>query len=110
MRTYTTKGDRLRRNISVSRYETIRTLLAASMNEEMHVHQMDIMSAYIQGELSNEESKVCKLIKPLYNSKQSGREWYRTFDKYVTNREKNEQWLIHVCICLAKVMTELLCR
>lgn len=64
----------------VSRYETIRTLLAASVNEEMHVHQMDVISAYTQGELSNEiymeqpeqyvqrgeESKVCKLIKSLY--------------------------------------------
>lgn len=83
----------------VSRYETIRTLLAASVNEEMHVHQMDVVSAYIQGELSDEvymeqpemyvqkseESKVCKLIKPLYGLKQSGREWYKTFDKYVTN-------------------------
>ena len=83
----------------VSRYETIRTLLAASVNEEMYVHQMDVVSAYIQGELSDEvymeqpemyvqkgeESKVCKLIKPLYGLKQSGREWYKTFDKYVTN-------------------------
>ena len=38
----------------VSRYETIRTLLAASVNEEMYVHQMDVVSAYIQGELSDE--------------------------------------------------------
>ena len=37
----------------VSRYETIRTLLAASVNEEMYV-QMDVVSAYIQGELSDE--------------------------------------------------------
>lgn len=82
----------------VSRYETIRTLLAASVNEEMHVHQMDVVSAYTQGELSDEvymeqpemyaqkgEEKVCKLLRPLYGLKQSGREWYKTFDKYVTN-------------------------
>lgn len=83
----------------VSRYESIRTLLAASVNEEMYVHQMDVISAYTQGELSDEiymvqpemyvvkkkseESKVCKLIKPLYGLKQSGREWYKTFSKYV---------------------------
>lgn len=83
----------------VTRYETIRTLLAASVNEEMHIHQMDVVSAYTQGKLSDEiymeqpethiqsgeESKVCKLIKPLYGLKQSGREWYKTFDEYVTN-------------------------
>lgn len=28
----------------VSRYETIRTLFAAAMNEEMHVHQMNVIS------------------------------------------------------------------
>lgn len=38
----------------VARYETIRTLLAASVNEGMHVHQMDVVSAYVQGELNEE--------------------------------------------------------
>lgn len=81
----------------VARLETIRTLLAAAVNEEMHVHQMDVVSAYLQGELSDEiymeqpemyvqqgkESKVCKLMKPLYGLKQSGRAWYRKFDKFI---------------------------
>lgn len=67
----------------ITRYETIRTLLAASVNEEMHIHQMDVVSAYTQDKLSDEiymeqpethiqsgeESKVCKLIKPLYGLK-----------------------------------------
>lgn len=35
----------------VARYETIRALLAAAVNEEMYVHQMDVISAYVQGEL-----------------------------------------------------------
>jgi hypothetical protein len=29
----------------VARYEAIRTLLAAAVNEEMYVHQMDVISA-----------------------------------------------------------------
>lgn len=63
----------------VARYETIRTLLAVSAKEEMHVHQMDVTSAYVQGELHDEiymeqpegfvqdenEDRVCKLLKPL---------------------------------------------
>jgi len=82
----------------VARYETIRALLAASVNEEMHVHQMDVISAYVQGELheevfmeqpemfvkGDEEDKVCKLLKPLYGLKQSGREWYKKLDGFIT--------------------------
>lgn len=72
----------------VARYEVIRTLLAAAVNEEMHVHQMDVVWVYVQGELSGEvyieqtemfvmsgQEEVCKLLKPLYDLKQSGREW-----------------------------------
>lgn len=81
----------------VARYEIIRTLLAAAVNEEMHVHQMDVTSAYVQGELHDEvymeqpkmfverryEENVCKLLKPLYGLKQSAREWYNKLDNYI---------------------------
>lgn len=82
----------------VARYESIRTLLAASVNEEMYIHQMDVVTAYVQGDLSNEiymeqpemfikyeESKVCKLQKLLYGLKQSGRKWYKKIDGYITS-------------------------
>jgi len=82
----------------VTRYETIRTLLAAAVECEMHVHHMDVISAYTQGDLKDEiymeqpvyfiendkEDNVCKLLKPLYGLKQSGREWYKKLDKYFT--------------------------
>lgn len=72
----------------VARYETIRTLLAAAVGEEMFIHQMDVISAYLQGHLHDEvymeqpdmfvqigqEEKVCKLLKSIYGLKQSGRE------------------------------------
>jgi len=72
----------------VVRYETIRALLGCAVNEGMHVHQMDVISAYIQGNLNEEvyidqpelfvrkdnEDKVCLLKKPLYGLKQAGRE------------------------------------
>jgi len=68
----------------VARFDSIRTLLAAAVNEELYVHQMDVVLAYVQGELTDEvymeqpemyvqrgeESKVCKLLKPLYGLKQ----------------------------------------
>lgn len=80
----------------VTRYEIIRTLLAAAVEEEMHVHQMDVVSAYVQGSLNDEvfmeqpkifmeenDERVCKLHKPLYGLKQSGREWYKRLDDFV---------------------------
>lgn len=58
---------------------------------------MDVISAYVQGELSDEvyieqpemfveensENMVCELKKPLYGLIQSGREWYRKFEKFL---------------------------
>jgi len=83
----------------VARYEIIRTLLAAAVEEEMHVHHMDVVSAYVQGYLSDEifmeqpelflqdnHEKVCKLHKPLYGLKQSAREWYKRMDEFVTQQ------------------------
>lgn len=75
----------------VARMEIIRTLFALSVEEGFHVHQMDVVTAYVQGDLSSEiymkqpfmykvpevENKVCKLLRPLYGLKQSGREWHQ---------------------------------
>jgi len=82
----------------VARYETIRALLAASTEAEMHIHQMDVVTAYVQGDLTEriymeqpelfakkgEESKVCKLKKPLYGLKQAGRAWYNKLDNFLS--------------------------
>jgi len=82
----------------VVRYETIRTLLACAVNEEMRIHQMDVISAYVQGNLNKElymdqpglfvregdEDKVCLLKKPFYGLKQAGREWYIRLNDYLT--------------------------
>lgn len=81
----------------VARHEVIRTLLASAVEKKMHVHHMDVITAYVQGDLkdtiymqqpemfeeSNEENKVCKLNKPLYGLKQAGREWNRTLDEFL---------------------------
>jgi len=74
----------------------MQALLAASVNDEMHV-QIDVISAYVQGKLHDEiymeqreilvqnkhKDKVYKLLKPLYELKQSGREWYNKLDCFL---------------------------
>lgn len=81
----------------VARLETIRTLLGTSVVRGMHIHHLDVITAYVQGDLTDElymeqpqmfvklheEEKVCKLNKPLYGLKQAGREWYCKLDNYL---------------------------
>lgn len=63
----------------------------------MHVHQMDVVTAYVQRKLKDEICMVqsemfvedddkdkCKLNKPLYGLKQAGREWYEKLSNYLT--------------------------
>lgn len=95
----------------VARYETIRALLAGCVQEKMHVHQMDVVTAYIQGDLSDEiymeqpeafqtkgqEDKVCLLKRPLYGLKQAGRCWYKILDSYLKdiNMANND---VNLCV------------
>ena len=67
-------------------FDSLRMLLAIAAHEDLHIHQMDIVSAYFTGELKEEiymqppESlpysglgkMACRLVKGLYGLKQSG--------------------------------------
>ncbi|KAG8930012.1 hypothetical protein FRC01_003405 [Tulasnella sp. 417] len=73
----------------VARYETIRTLLALACANNWHVHQMDVKTAFLNGDIDEEifieqpegfakkgqENKVCRLKKALYGLKQAPRQW-----------------------------------
>ena len=71
----------------VVRLESLRILLAIAAREDLEVHQMDVVTAYLAGELEeeiymeppaglpNSEGKVCKLLRGLYGLKQSARVW-----------------------------------
>jgi len=106
----------------VARIEIIRLMFALSVEENLHVHQMDVVTAYVQDELSNEiymeqpptfetksgSQEVCKLLRPIYGLKQSGREWHHklrselnkiglrnsTLEPCVFHRERNGGKLI----------------
>jgi hypothetical protein len=81
----------------VSRMEAIRFLLAYACSKNVKVYQMDVKSAFLNGELEGEvyieqpegfqlsenTDYVCKLKKALYGLKQAPRAWYSRLDKYL---------------------------
>ena len=82
----------------VTRIISIRLLIAiAAAIFDLKIHQMDVKTVFLNGELKEEifmdkpkgfvelgqESKVCKLTKSLYGSKQAPRQWHEKFDFYM---------------------------
>jgi hypothetical protein len=81
----------------VARISTIRLLLALAAIHNLVIHQMDVKTAFLNGELDEEiymhqpegfvmpgnEHKVCKLIKSLYGLKQAPKQWHQKFDEVV---------------------------
>ena len=78
----------------VARMETIRVLLALAAQEGWQVHQMDVKSAFLNGELEEvyvkqpdgyikkgREHLVMRLKKALFGLKQAPRAWYTKLDK-----------------------------
>ena len=75
----------------VARLSSIRALLALGAHYDWEIHQMDVRTAFLNGDLDEEiymaqpegfvqrgqENLVCKLTKALYGLKQAGRQWYQ---------------------------------
>jgi hypothetical protein len=73
----------------VSRFESIRAVLALAAMEDWEIEAMDVTGAYLYGELDEEiymeqppgfikegqAHKVCKLQRAIYGLKQSGKQW-----------------------------------
>ncbi|KAK1630960.1 hypothetical protein QYE76_005275, partial [Lolium multiflorum] len=82
----------------VARLTTIRVLLSMAASYGLIVHQMDVKTAFLNGELEEEiymdqpdgfvvkgeERKVCKLLKSLYGLKQAPKQWHEKFDRTLT--------------------------
>jgi Reverse transcriptase (RNA-dependent DNA polymerase) len=76
----------------VVRFTSIRCLMALAVKKRMLVHQMDAVTAFLQGELTEEiymdqpegfedgTDRVCRLKKTIYGLKQAGREWNSKLD------------------------------
>ncbi|GJS12170.1 zinc finger, CCHC-type containing protein, partial [Tanacetum coccineum] len=81
----------------VARITTIRLLLALAAIHNLVIHQMDVKTSFLNGDLDEEvymkqlegfvmpgnEHKVCKLVKSLYDLKQAPKQWHQKFDKVV---------------------------
>jgi transposase InsO family protein len=74
----------------VAKFASIRTLLALAAHQDYEVHQMDVKTAFLNGDLdvelymqqpegfitAGQEKLVCHLRKSLYGLKQAGRAWF----------------------------------
>ena len=81
----------------VVRFSSIRGLLAFAVQNDMLIHQMDVVTAFLNGRLDEEidmaqpdgyveagkEHLICKLEKSIYGLKQSPRCWNRAFSEYL---------------------------
>src|SRR5215216_1376286 len=79
----------------VARLTTIRVLLSLAASHGLLVHQMDVKTTFLNGELDEEiymdqpdgfvvngqEGKVSKLLKSLYGLKQAPKEWHEKFER-----------------------------
>jgi transposase InsO family protein len=82
----------------VAKFNSIRTLIALAAQYDLELHQMDVKTAFLNGNLEEDiymeqpegfakkgqVRKVCKLQKSLYGLKQAGRAWYQKIDSTLT--------------------------
>ena len=81
------------------RFASIRLILAIVASMDLELHQMDVKTAFLNGELEEEiymqqpscfvvkgqEHKVCRLLRSIYGLKQSSRQWYLKFHQAITS-------------------------
>lgn len=83
----------------VARWDTIRLILSLAASRVWKVYQLDVKSAFLQGEINEEvfveqpkgyevegaERKVYKLLKALYGLKQAPRAWFSKIESFFIN-------------------------
>jgi hypothetical protein len=81
------------------RFASIRLILSIVAKQDLELFQMDVKTAFLNGELDEEiymaqpagfeakghERKVCRLKRSIYGLKQSSRQWYLRFHDSITS-------------------------
>ena len=81
----------------VAKFTTIRCILAMTAANGWEVHQMDVKTAFLNGDLDEEvymeqpdgyvdptyPDKVCRLLQALYGLKQAPKMWYAELDDFL---------------------------
>jgi Reverse transcriptase (RNA-dependent DNA polymerase)/Integrase core domain/GAG-pre-integrase domain len=80
----------------VVKFTSVRILLAIVALLDLELHQMDVVTAFLNGDLNEEifmeqpegfgaedSSQVCKLVKSLYGLKQAPRQWHAKIDGFL---------------------------
>ena len=81
----------------VARITSIRVLFDLASIYDLYIHQMDVKTTFLNGDLDEEvymeqpegfvlpgnEKKVCKLVKSLYGLKQALKQWHEKFDSVI---------------------------
>lgn len=85
----------------VTKITSIRILIAIAALYNMKIHQMDVKTTFLNGELeeeiymeqpegfvvSGQEKKVCRLVKSLYGLKQTPKQWHLKFDNTMLSND-----------------------
>ena len=83
----------------VSKKDSLRIIMALVAQYDMELHQMDVKTAFLNGDLEEEVymdqpegfsigskgQMVCKLKKSIYGLKQASRQWYIKFNTIITS-------------------------
>ncbi|MCO5574355.1 hypothetical protein L7F22_028138 [Adiantum nelumboides] len=76
---------------------SFRILVALAAHYRLHIHQMDVQTAFLHGELdeeiymqqpphfvdTNDPTHVCRLYRSIYDLKQANRQWYYRFHHFM---------------------------
>eukprot|EP00253_Pinus_taeda_P012520 PITA_12520 len=101
----------------IAKWATIRTLFALAAHNGWKVHQMDVKTAFLNGDLKENvfmsqpegfameghEHKVCKLVKSLYGLKQALRAWYEKLTEHLLKLNFNHFDLDDATLFVKKV-------